>query len=72
VAAIAPGPLPSYVTGLAQASSGQVQASITGADPELLEELAFVKPYTKGVLMEEVLGSHADNWNERGAVVQFW
>ena len=43
-----------------------VQASIT--DPELLEELAFVKPYTKGVLME-VLGSHADNWNERGVVV---
>jgi hypothetical protein len=46
-----------------------VQASIT--DPELLEELAFVKPYTRGVLME-VLGSHAYNWNGRGAVVQFW
>jgi hypothetical protein len=46
-----------------------VQASIT--DPELLEELAFVKPHTKGVLTK-VLGSHADNWNERGVVVQFW
>jgi hypothetical protein len=46
-----------------------IQAIIT--DPELLEELAFVKPYTKGVLME-VLGSHAGNWNERGVVVQFW
>jgi hypothetical protein len=44
-----------------------VQASIT--DPELLEELAFVKPCTKGVLME-VLGSHAGNWNERGVVVR--
>jgi hypothetical protein len=40
-------------------------------DPELLEEHAFVKPYTEGVLLK-VVGRHADNWRERGVVVQFW
>jgi hypothetical protein len=34
-------------------------------------QASITDPYTQGVLME-VLGSHADNWNKRVVVVQFW